>query len=301
MSNRIFAIVNPAAGHGGCGRLAAAALERVRAQGIDLGVAETAGPGHAAELARSAYVRGTRRFLVVGGDGSACEVVNGLVPVAEQGGAPQLAFLPLGTGNSFLRDFTDHGGVDQTIAALARQAPRPCDVLRLTHSGECIYAINQIGMGFIADVAEVANRSLKGLGELGYIIAALARTVALRHSPCPIRIDDEADVDRRPALFVAFANSRCTGGRLLLAPGADTADGLVDVIRCGPIGRLQILRRVPMLYDGSHSALPFVSSSRARRVEFELDAAQRVSIDGDVMTIRPDRLDVLPSAIQVLV
>ena len=300
MTDPILAIVNPAAGHGRCGRLATAALDHVRAQGIDVEVSVTAHPSHATDLARDAYARGTRRFLVVGGDGSACEVVNGLIPVARNG-SPQLAFLPLGTGNSFLRDFTDRGGVDETIAALRRAAPRPCDVLQLRHAGGSIYAINQIGIGFIADVAELANRSFKALGEVGYVVAGLARTVSLDRYSCPVRLDGDADVDRRPALFWALGNSRFTGGRLLLAPRANTGDGMVDVVRCGPIGRLQILRRLPTLFDGSHLVLPFVSSRQTRQIEFAVDAPLPLSIDGDVVSIRPERLDVLPAAIQVLV
>ena len=300
MTERMLAIVNPAAGHGRCGRLATGALDRMRASGIPLDTEITERPRHATALARAAYQRGTRRFLAVGGDGTACEIVNGLVPVASNGRA-QLAFLPLGTGNSFLRDFTDRGGVDETIAAVTRAAPRPCDVLRLADADRVIYAINQIGIGFIADVAEAANRSFKGLGELGYVVAGLARTIGLREYSCPVRVDGDATVDRRPALFWALGNSRYTGGRLLLAPRADTADGVVDLVRCDSIGRARILRSLPTLFDGSHLALPFVSSRQARRIEFDVDAPLPVSIDGDVVSMRPTYLDVLPAAIQVLV
>jgi diacylglycerol kinase (ATP) len=300
MTERMLAIVNPAAGHGRCGRLATGALDRLRASGIPLDAEVTARPRHATELARAAYGRGTRRFLAVGGDGTACEIVNGFVPVASNGDA-QLAFLPLGTGNSFLRDFTDRGGVDETIAAITRAAPRPCDVLRLADADRVFYAINQIGIGFIADVAETANRSFKGLGELGYVIAGIARTIALRRYSCPLRVDDHGTVDRRPALFWALGNSRYTGGRLLLAPRADTADGVVDLVRCDAIGRARILRSLPTLFDGSHLALPFVSTRQARRIDFEVDAPLPVSVDGDVVSMRPTSLDVLPGAIQVLV
>jgi diacylglycerol kinase (ATP) len=299
MTDRLLAIVNPAAGNGRCGRLATAALDRVRAHGIPLDITLTARPGHAATIARDAHAQGTRRFLAVGGDGTACEIVNGLVPQGTDG--VQLAFLPLGTGNSFLRDFTDRGGVDETIAAITRAAPRPCDVLRLTAPERQAYAINQIGIGFIADVAELANRSLKSLGELSYVIAGLARTIGLREYRCPLRVNGDATADRQPALFWALGNSRYTGGRLLLAPRADTADGLVDLIRCGPIGRLEILHRLPTLLNGSHLELPFVRFQQTRRIEFDLDAPLQVSIDGDVTRMRLERLDVLPGAIQVLV
>jgi diacylglycerol kinase (ATP) len=299
MSDRLLAIVNPAAGNGKCGRMATAALDRLRAQDIALDIALTARPGHATTIAREAYAQGRRRFLAVGGDGTACEIVNGLMPPRPDGA--QLAFLPLGTGNSFLRDFTDRGGVDETIAAIRRGAPRPCDVLRLSAPQREAYAINQVGIGFIADVAELANRSLKSLGELSYVMAGLARTIGLREYRCPLRVNGDATADRHPALFWALGNSRYTGGRLLLAPRAKTNDGLVDLIRCGPIGRLEILHRLPTLLNGSHLGLPFVQFQQTRRIEFDLDAPVQVSIDGDVVLMRLERLDVLPGAIQVLV
>ena len=80
------------------------------------------------------------------------EVVNGLFPLAtESGERPVLGFLPLGTGNSFLRDFTDQGA-EHTIEALARGSRRACDVVRLVHSGGVLHYINLLSIGFVADV-----------------------------------------------------------------------------------------------------------------------------------------------------
>src|ERR1700751_4385458 len=104
--DRFFAIVNPAAGGGKSARLAGPALARLREKGLRIDVIASTGPGHAVELAREAYEQGYRRFLAVGGDGTAHELINGVF--ALQPGVPriELGFLPLGTGNSFLRDFT---------------------------------------------------------------------------------------------------------------------------------------------------------------------------------------------------
>jgi diacylglycerol kinase (ATP) len=134
VTSRFLAIVNPAAGGGRCGRLADSALERVRRAGIELDVGLTSRPGEAVELVRSAYQRGVRHFLAVGGDGTAFEIVNGLFPESLSGARPSLGFLPLGTGNSFLKDFTERG-VEHTIAALENGSRRACDVIRLRHSG----------------------------------------------------------------------------------------------------------------------------------------------------------------------
>ena len=113
--------MNPAAGGGRCGKLAAAALERVRQAGIELEIVQTSRAGEATALARGAYAQGFRNFLAVGGDGTSYEIVNGLFPAAETQGRPALGFLPLGTGNSFLRDFTSRG-VEHTIEALGKTA-----------------------------------------------------------------------------------------------------------------------------------------------------------------------------------
>ncbi len=90
---------------------------------------------------------------------------------------PTLAFLPLGTGNSFLREFTDRG-VEHAIEALLAGRSQPCDVLRLRHTEGMLYYINLLAMGFAADVATLRARRFSGWGELGYqssIFISLAR------------------------------------------------------------------------------------------------------------------------------
>src|SRR4029077_17394903 len=114
-------IVNPAAGGGRCGRLAPAALERLRAGGLELEVRQTTRRGDATVLARDAYSAGHRNFIGVGGDGTSFEIVNGIFSAAASEGRATLGFLPLGTGNSFLRDFTNRGAEFAIAAILGRR------------------------------------------------------------------------------------------------------------------------------------------------------------------------------------
>ena len=104
---RFFAIVNPAAGGGRSAKLAGSALARLRERGLHADVIASTGPGHAEQLAREAYDQGYRRFLAVGGDGTAHEILNGVFANRRETKRIALGFLPLGTGNSFLRDFTN--------------------------------------------------------------------------------------------------------------------------------------------------------------------------------------------------
>lgn len=299
MSNAFLAIVNPAAGGGRCGKLAQAALEKLRAAGVELQVAETSGPGDATRLARLAYAHGQRRFIAVGGDGTAYEIVNGVFPEAEAAGKPVLGLLPLGTGNSFLRDFTTNGAEHAREAIVARKR-RSVDVLCLKHSGGKLYFINLISVGFTADVTAAANRLFKGLGEVGYLLAVLLCLVRLRRRAFPLRADGDAEFDRRRCLFLSFNNSQYTGGKMRIAPHASTSDGLIEYVRWGPIGRIGLLRNLPTLFDGTHVNHPLASHRGVRRIEFELDERVDVMVDGEVLTLKCESVEVLPGSLDVV-
>jgi YegS/Rv2252/BmrU family lipid kinase len=300
MKRKFLAIVNPAAGGGRCGRMAKSALEKLRAAGVELEMSETKGPGQATALARAAYACGCRQFIAVGGDGTACEIVNGLFPEAEKGERAALGFLPLGTGNSFLRDFTDRGAEYATEALIAGRR-RACDVFRLSHAAGELYFINLLSMGFAADAAVAANRRFKRLGQLGYVLGVLLCLARLRRRAFPLRADGDAEMDRRRCLFLSFNNSKFTGGKMMLAPQASTSDGLIEYVRWGPIGRLGLLRNFSALFDGSHIAHPLASRRAVRRIEFALDAPVDVMVDGEVLTLDCRRIEVLPGALDVLV
>ncbi|MGD0958015.1 MAG: diacylglycerol kinase family protein [Candidatus Acidiferrales bacterium] len=300
MKERFFAIVNPSAGGGRCGKLAPAALDRVREVGIDLEVAQTTRPGEATDFARSAYARGFRNFLVVGGDGTTYEIVNGLFPEAQTQGRPTLGFLPLGTGNSFLRDFTTHG-VEHTIETLRNGSRQPCDLIRLRHSGADIYFINLLSLGFPADVGEVTNRRFKRWGELGYILGVIARLARLEHLAFPHRIDTAEDWDRRPCLFLTFSNSRFTGGKMMIAPKANPSDAKIEYVRWAPIGRLRLLWTFPRLFTGTHIEHRLASRAAAVRIDLDLEEPVNAMVDGEILHLKCRSLEIVPSALDVVV
>ena len=301
MSDAYFAVVNPVAGHGRCGKLARTELDRLRSAGVSLEIVETRAAGHGSELARAAYEKGFRRFLGVGGDGIAYEIVNGLFPGAEDAEPPTLAMLPLGTGNSFLRDFTTEREVEFATRAILENRPRPCDVLRMKHRDGVIHYINLLSMGFAADAAAVTNRKYKRWGHIGYLLGVFTCLVKLDRRPFPHRLDGEAEFDRRPCLFLTFNNSKFTGRTMMIAPQADTADGLIEYVRWGPIGRLGLIANLHTLYDGSHIHHPLASRRAVRRVDFSLDGPVDVMVDGEVLTLHCETLEVLPSALRVMV
>jgi diacylglycerol kinase (ATP) len=301
VSETFLAVVNPAAGGGRCRKLVGPALDRLRAGGVSVEVIETAGPGHATHIAHDAYAQGRTHFIAVGGDGTSYEIVNGLFPqAAPSGPRPTLAFLPLGTGNSFLREFTDRG-VEHAIEALLARRSQPCDVLRMRHAGGTLHYINLLSVGFAADVATLRARRFRAWGELGYQASIFISLTRMRRRPFPLRIEEQGELDRRPCLFLTFNNSKFTGGTMMIAPKAEVNDGLIEYVRWGPIGRIELVRKLPTLYDGTHINHPLAERCAVKRIDFELDAPVDVMVDGEVMSIQCQTLDVLPSVLNVVV
>jgi diacylglycerol kinase (ATP) len=285
------------------------ALERLRSAGLTIEVAETRAAGDATRIAREAYRAGRREFIAVGGDGTSYEVVNGLFPEAAETRAdaqgeiessrPTLGFLPLGTGNSFLRDFTNRGA-EHAVEALASGKTQPCDVLRLQHRSGIIHYINLLSVGFPADVATLRARRFSRQGELGYLISIFLGLARLRRRPFPVRVDDETEFDRRRCLFLTFNNSKFTGGTMMIAPKASVNSGLIEYVRWGPIGRVGLIRNLPKLYDGTHINHPLAERKAVKRVEFDLSEPVDVMVDGEVLRLHCERLDVLPQALNVV-
>lgn len=297
---RFFAIVNPAAGGGRSAKLAGPALARLREKQLQVDMIVSTGPGHAVQLAREAYDQGYRRFLAVGGDGTAHEILNGVFAGRESVKRIALGFLPLGTGNSFLRDFAKDGA-EASLQAILENRTRAVDLLRLTHAAGEVFSFNLLSVGFTADVAALTNRVFKPFGHLGYLLGVFVRLVQLRRRSFALRCDEDAEWDERRSLFLTFNNSKYTGGTMLIAPQADPADGLIEFVRWGPIGRLGLLRNLPRLYDGSHIEHPLASRRAVRHVEFKAPAPVDIMIDGEVATLECRSLDVLPAALDVFI
>lgn len=297
---RFFAIVNPAAGGGRSAKLAAPALARLREGGLHIDVIASTAPGHAAQLAREAFGQGYRRFIAVGGDGTAHEILNGVFSAGAAQRRISLGFLPLGTGNSFLRDFTTDGA-EASLQAMLAGRKRSVDLMKLTHSGGEIYSFNLLSIGFTADVGALTNRRFKGLGHLGYLLGVFVCVAQLNRRVFALRCDDEKEWDERRCLFLTFSNSKYTGGTMMIAPDADPSDGLIEFVRWGPIGRLGLVRMLPKLYNGTHVKHPLASRRGVRHVEFNVPAAVDVMIDGEIVSLPCQTLDILPAALDVYI
>jgi len=294
-------IVNPAAGHGRGRKVFEQLQPRLRDvfPGLDVRVSER--PGHAVEIGREAADAGYDRLICLGGDGTPYEVLNGIYA----GGRPSRRFeigqIPAGTGNSFLRDF----GIttaDQALAAILEGRCRRADLVEFTFrdNGKTVrrFALNIIGVGLIADILQLTNERLKFLGAAGYSLAVLIRLIRGMRNRIAIEADGRRIEVADSALVVS--NSKFTGGKMMIAPPADTADGQADLVLFNGVNRRQIVAIFAGVFSGKHVTHPKVDLLRAASISVESDPPLRLMADGELIGWTPLRLRILPGEITLL-
>jgi diacylglycerol kinase (ATP) len=293
-------IINPVSGHGKARRAVPTVLEQLQKNIGNFEVRFTEKPTDGIRLAKEAAQEQVERLLVLGGDGTAFEVLNGLVEVIgeEKLHTIKLGFIPVGTGNSFLRDF-DILHPSQAIERITRNITRRVDVLRFQAQGApTSYALNLLGVGFIADVCDITNKRFKALGANGYIVGTFATLASLQSPVTTIWLDGVAQTT--PACLVTLSNSRCTGGNMQIAPDAKVDDGLMDVMIAKDFGRFELGRLFPKIFSGTHTTHPKVELRRAKKVQIESQATRVIMPDGEILGTTPLTCEIVPGAISLL-
>ena len=304
MPPRTLVIANPASAAGATRRSLPKLEARLREALGGYEVAWTAAARDAERIAREAVRSGVERLIVAGGDGTAAEVVSGLLG-AGLGAYAEVAFLPLGTGADFHRTLGIPRQLDQAIAALASGKGRRIDAGRVRYVGEDgatheSHFVNVASAGLSGVVTRSVNGAGKAFGaRLAFLIGTLSGLARFRPPRVRLRIDG-AEVAAGEIALVAAANGRYFGGGMHVAPQARLDDGLLDVVIVPALPKPVLLTRLPRLYTGTHLDVPGVSLRRGRRLELEPDGPPALGeIDGESIARLPMTIEVLPGALQV--
>jgi len=307
MTQKWFIIVNPNAGKKK-GKQDWPAITRMLADaGIEYLSFFTEHRGHAIELTRKYIRAGFRRFLVVGGDGTLNEVVNGIFTqnitnVSEI----LLAMVPVGTGNDWCRTFHIPHDYEKAIRIVTegRTLMQDTGLMEFTdHEGKRAkrYFVNIAGMGFDAMVAEKTNRD-KDKGKTNpflYFINIFTSLFSFKITRTRITTDD---AEFKGEVFsMTAAIGQYNGGGMKQAPRAIPDDGLLDLTIIRKIGKFKVIRNVINLLDGSFTRLPEVSEFRTSTIRIESTPELYAETDGESMGKTPFHFSVLPRSLQIVV
>jgi diacylglycerol kinase (ATP) len=262
----------------------------------------SSGPGEIADLAERAARGGAELVVVVGGDGTINEAVNGLLRVDEP---PELAVIARGTGDDFVRTHGIPTAVEGAIEVALNGSGRPVDAGRVAYRerdgspGTRDFA-NVGSVGMSGAVARRANSTSKALGgRLTFFYALTREFVVWRNTEVAVEVDAETRHGRMHDVVVA--NGGYHGGAMKLAPDARPDDGLFDVVLIGDVSKLDFLTTAPKLYSGRHIGHPKVEVLRGARVVVDAPVALPLETDGEVLGTTPARFEIVPRAYRVRV
>ncbi len=284
-------IANPTAGRGDGQEYLKQIKGLAQRKSVSLEILITRYPGHAAELAQRAAEAGAEIVVVLGGDGTISEVVNGLA-----GASVTLGIISVGTGNDFAR----------SLQLPVRNPQRAWDVIETGITtqldiGECDgrYFISSYGVGFPVEAIKATSRTLLFKGSVAFFLGVLKALWRLQSIPVRIEIG-EFSIEKDCA-FVLVQNTPYLGGGLRVAPRALLDDGFLDVVVVEALGRLQILANLPKVYRGRHENHPRFSAFKAKKVIISSREKLQTMCDGELGGYTPSSIRVHSSALQVIV
>ncbi len=288
---KLQVIANPKAGHGKGLRNIENLKNLLQSQDVENQFFETAAPGEATQIARRLAEAGQDRIVVLGGDGTISEVVNGVF-----GSDVELGVISVGTGNDVARSLgLPYNNLEASLKIALNGSPKKIDVGE--EAGR--YFISVLGIGFAATVAAEANKMKLLKGSAAFFAAVYKAIGSLRSFPLSLTLDvRRMNID---CIAVLIQNTCYSGGGLLLAPEAAIDDGLFDVVVVEKINRMDLMFNFPRLYKGSHLEHPKFSVYQAKFVEIESPEPLEKMLDGDIFGKTPVSAKVADRAVRVVV
>ncbi len=289
----LILIDNPRAGKNRKGRMTTLVARSLREAGCTLDVVSSAHKGHITELVSGLDFARYDGIVVMGGDGTLFETVNGYMANPSPRRIP-IGVIPLGTGNSFSLDLgLQPGDWQGAVQVIARGQVQWADLACFEEHGRCRYFINILGLGFVADVTRRAER-LKWMGNVAYTVATLHRM--MQHAPLGVTLELDGRRIERDSVFVTVSNSRYTSN-FFIAPQARIDDGLLDVLVLHHMSRRALIRNFPKVLDGSHLELPEVEVFRAAEIRITTQAPVDLAPDGECTGTTPLHIRCVPQAV----
>ena len=307
MTERWFVIVNPVSG-GGKGLEDFPKISHLlRENGIEHDPAFTEYRYHATELTVEAINSGYRKIIVVGGDGTLNEVVNGLF-IQKQCEPKEilLAVIAVGTGNDWVRTFGTPRNYTAAIRAIKEGGTFLQDVGKVTYTESKVeqsrYIANVAGLGFDADVIEIFNH-LKHKGYKGkwlYIYSLLKGYLKLK--PFGVRIEvDGKEVYHNLLFSIAVGICKYNGGGIQQLPKAVADDGLLDITLIKPLHWWHVVFRARRLFNGEIYSIGHIQHAQGKRVRIEASPNILLETDGELHGGTPVTIEVVAKAVQIVV
>lgn len=294
---RFHLILNPAGGNGDGLQLLDSIKPIFNAAKAEIFVHETECNGHAVDLVRALKFDGYDGIIAVGGDGTAHEVINGVLTHPSKKKLP-VGILPAGSGNSFLYGF-DIRDMETGAQRLLAADPRKIDIAKVAVDGTIQFSFNIIGWGMVAAVSKTAIK-WRRFPKQRYNIATVIELIRLKARPVTLELADGTTISE-DILFLIACNTPYTGVGMKMAPNAELDDGKIDILLVRDASRIQLLRLFGKVFNGEHIDSPLVEYYQTTGFRLSTEDSEELDMDGELTGHTPIDVEVMSKALDVLV
>ena len=292
-NKKICILVNRFAGHGRTVKRLPNIWQSFKAAGIDHDTFYSEYPGYFLDFVTNEKLEKYDGLVVVGGDGTIHEVINGLMK-SGQGSHLPLGVIPGGSGNAFADDLGIKNS-SQAIKQIVSGQLHSIDIMRISKGDKISYAFNIIAWGIASDV-NIRAEKLRRLGNSRYSLSAIISILNLNKRPILLHLDNDV-VDDKVILFVAL-NTVHTGKGMKMAPHAKLNDGLMDLLLLRDASRLKILKIFIQSFSGKHVSDPLVEYRHVKTFSIQTKD-DLLNIDGENIGQTPIEVSLILDALRV--
>lgn len=250
--------------------------------------------GHAIEIA-SGISNEYERVIVVGGDGTLNEVINGL-PFSNE---TVLGLLPVGSGNDFARNLNLPNSITKLLALIFDESPKTiCSDIALVKYTNCKDSsepserrfINSLGVGFDAYVAHLNQASKILWGSVSYIVAILRAFIKMDTISFTATIDDNKLEGEK--LFLTFCNGKTEGGGLGLTPKALISDNYLDYGLVDKVSRFELLKALPAIKNNRAEEFGQIKMGQFSSADILLKDPYYLHVDGEIISEKAKHISI---------
>jgi YegS/Rv2252/BmrU family lipid kinase len=278
----------------------------LKAYDLDFKPVFTECPGHATEIVTEQVERvGYRKIVVVGGDGTMNEVVNGIFGQKRFRTTDiSLGMITVGTGNDWGRMFGIPADYEEAVRILAENRTFIQDAGVVRYCNENVpgnrFFVNIAGMGFDAEVTRKANR-LKEKGKGGLLVyLANVFTSLIHYRPIHAEINVDGFNMANKFFNIHVGIGRYNGGGMIPSPHAIPDDGLFDLTVIRKLSRANVIINLKRLYNGTIHKHPKVDCYTGKVIRVESSHLIRLETDGETLGHTPIEFSIIPKSVKVL-
>ncbi|MFV0390925.1 MAG: diacylglycerol/lipid kinase family protein [Paludibacteraceae bacterium] len=265
--------------------------------------------GHAVEIAKQYTRRGCMNFLVLGGDGSISEVINGIfLAEPEDTTKIKIALMPRGTGNDWGRFWNLKKKDVRSMEIFLKGKSRLIDIGKLNYrtadnQESSHYFVNSVGFGLDAEVVDLTHKLKKMVGSYSFLYAVSLVLAVFRYKSVPAKLTINQEAVMPLKLFTMnIANGPFSGGGIKQNPTAVPYDGIFDmmVVEKPTIG--DIFSILPLIFSDKLAAHRAIRSLTAKQIDVHIEQEMPVEADGILVPNAHNcKISILPDTLNMII